>query len=148
MLAEMVNLNTAVRSGLRLCAVVAAVLAVLVAVGVNAQGAPPPTVAIRGLQVNSDSTLSASVTVTDASGKPVTGLAASAFQATVDGSPLASLTVSDSADASLPLGVIAVVDTSGSMAGAPMAAARSATGDLLARWRRATKQRLSRLRAR
>lgn len=83
------------------------------------------SVEITGVSVRGDRVV-ASVAVLDAGGNPVQGLSAGGFSAQVDGSRATVSGVESSVDAALPLGIVLTVDTSGSMAGASMTAAKSA----------------------
>ncbi len=70
--------------------------------------------------------LTASVAVLDAASNPVMGLGVEAFTATIDGVAVSPGRVTSGVDTALPLGIILTVDTSGSMAGAALASAKSA----------------------
>ncbi len=68
----------------------------------------------------------ATVTVVDGSQRPVTGLPQDAFKASADGQPLPVSSVASASDPGLGISVVLTFDTSGSMAGEPIAAAREA----------------------
>lgn len=72
-------------------------------------------------------TVTAHVTVANASGIPVGGLTAGNFSVSEDGKPVSNLNVSSSANAVEPLRVALALDTSGSMAGKPLADAENAS---------------------
>jgi VWFA-related protein len=63
--------------------------------------------------------------VADAAGQPVGDLAASDMRASVDGKPVEELRVAQFSQAPAPIYAAVVIDCSGSMAGAPLAAARA-----------------------
>ncbi len=96
-----------------------------------AQAQSAPTLEIAGLSVEG-SELVASLAVLDAGGNPVSGIATSSFTARVDNAAATVTSTSTSSDAALPLGIVLTVDTSGSMAGAAIAAARSALSSTVA----------------
>ena len=70
--------------------------------------------------------VTAVVTVRDAFGAPVGGLNADAFRAWQDGAPAQVLDVQAAVDAGVGLAVVMVMDTSGSMAGDPLATTQEA----------------------
>jgi VWFA-related protein len=70
--------------------------------------------------------VTAIVSVQDASGAPVGGLSASDFAASEDGNPVAVTSVQAAVNADVGLAVVLVMDTSGSMAGAPLSLAEEA----------------------
>jgi VWFA-related protein len=70
--------------------------------------------------------VSAVVSVRDAFGTPIGGLNAAAFSATEDGAAVAVLDVQAAVDAGVGMAVVMVMDTSGSMAGDPLAKTQEA----------------------
>jgi len=70
--------------------------------------------------------VTAVVTVRDAFGTPIGGLNAAAFSASEDGAAAQVLDVQAAVDAGVGLAVVMVMDTSGSMAGAPLATTQNA----------------------
>ncbi len=105
-----------------------------VALGVPARtGAQePPDVVVNQLDAAAYPELSAIVTAIDARGVPKPGLTAADFRAFEADAPVAITGVTAAQDASVPLSVILVVDVSGSMAGAPIEAARAAATQFVA----------------
>lgn len=91
----------------------------------NARGQTPSgTVVVNQLDATGYPEMRAVVTVLTSDGVPAVGLAPAAFAVAGDDAAIAS--VSSAQDASLGLGVVLLIDTSGSMQGAPIAAARQA----------------------
>ena len=70
--------------------------------------------------------VSAVVSVRDAFGTPIGGLNAAAFSATEDGAAVPVLDVEAAVDAGVGMAVVMVMDTSGSMAGDPLATTQEA----------------------
>src|SRR5690349_21553434 len=70
--------------------------------------------------------LDASIAVLDAGGTPVTTLTANDFRAQLDGREIPLTRVESGVDTALPIGLVLAVDTSGSMSGDAIAAAKSA----------------------
>jgi VWFA-related protein len=88
---------------------------------------PAPTISVSQLDATSYPDMTAVVTVLDATGSPAPGLTAASFTAS-DGSPTPVEVVGAQRvlDTTLSLGVVLVIDTSGSMEGAPLDAAKAA----------------------
>ncbi len=105
------------------CVALAAALALTALLPATAQ--TPSRLDITGVSVGTDRVVAA-VAVLDAGGNPVRGLAPNSFTAQVDGSRAEVRGVESSTDSALPLGIVLTVDTSGSMAGASITAAKSA----------------------
>lgn len=82
-----------------------------------------PLVKVTGVDTTSDSSprTTAHVTVADAHGVPVQGLQAGDFQVAVDGKPPANLDVQPGQETGAGLTAVLALDTSGSMAGQPLA---------------------------
>jgi VWFA-related protein len=80
--------------------------------------------------VNVDSTafpmLTLKLSIVDANGQPVRGLTSGALLVKEDGKPAEVTSLKDIAEQELGIGVVLVIDVSGSMAGAPIEAARAA----------------------
>jgi VWFA-related protein len=110
---------------------VLAAIAIAACVALSARIAPAdaqqstPSVTINQLDADGYPELTAVVTVLDANGVPVGGLAMPAFTAS-DGAPVEITAARPALDASLSLGVVLVIDVSGSMEGQPLAAAKAA----------------------
>ncbi|MEX2246849.1 MAG: VWA domain-containing protein [Dehalococcoidia bacterium] len=97
----------------------------------SARAQEAPSLAINQLDATGYPDMSVLVTVLDAGGVPVPGLAPDQFQA-VEGSDLVDITnIQPVTDASLPLSVVVVIDTSGSMQGEPIARAKQAATDFI-----------------
>jgi VWFA-related protein len=113
-------------------ALIAGVMALAVSAGTPAIHAQQPgaSVTLNEVDASQYPNLRAVVTVLTSAGIPATGLTADAFK--VDGADgMGVSSVSAAQDAALPLGVVVVIDTSGSMAGAPLASARAAASQLI-----------------
>ncbi|MDI6858305.1 MAG: VWA domain-containing protein [Dehalococcoidia bacterium] len=91
-----------------------------------AHAQPPAAVAVVQVIAGDYPRVTAAVSVLDAFGTPIGGLDAASFSATEDGAPAVVEDVQAAVDADVGLAVVMVIDTSGSMAGAPLAAAREA----------------------
>ena len=111
-----------------LCLAVVTSLAVLTTT--RAQEASGSQASIRALEVEGG-VVAAIVSVTDDGGTPLSGLDPDAFSISVGGIPVTPASVGTATAEQLPLGVVIAVDVSGSMAGAPLDAARSAIGELV-----------------
>lgn len=86
----------------------------------------PITVNVTQVIAGAYPDVTAIVSVQDATGTPIGGLAASDFAASEDGNPVAITSVQAAVNADVGLAVVLVMDTSGSMAGAPLSAAEAA----------------------
>ncbi len=102
-------------------------LLALAVVGGNTAAAQPAVsrLVVSGVTVQGNEA-TAAVSALDAGGTPITGLSQGAFTVQLDGQPAQVLGVASGVDAALPIALVIVVDTSGSMAGAPIAAAKQA----------------------
>jgi VWFA-related protein len=89
-------------------------------------------VQINSVDLSAFPEVRATVTVVDGTGRPVAGLASEAFTAGAGNSQLPIGSISSATDAGLGMGVVMVFDTSGSMEGAPIVAAREAGKALVA----------------
>ncbi|MEX2227430.1 MAG: VWA domain-containing protein [Dehalococcoidia bacterium] len=106
-------------------------LALLVCSGAIGRGAasaqdPQPSVAVSQLDSASYPEMTAVVTVLDANGTTVRGLPPEAFTASDGANAVQVAAVQPVLDASLSLGVVLIIDVSGSMEGEPLAAAKAA----------------------
>ena len=95
----------------------------------NAQE-PGPSVLVNQIDSARYPDISTVVTVLTASGVPAPGLATDAFEVT-DPAGVVVTSVARAQDASLPLALVVVIDTSGSMDGAPLESARAAASQLI-----------------
>jgi len=95
-----------------------------------ASAADPVRVEIISVQEQAGR-LAATVAVYGPDGLPVSSLPAGSVKATLDGAPLPISGVQSSPTARAPLGVVLVVDVSGSMAGDPIVQARRALSDFV-----------------
>lgn len=89
------------------------------------------SITISGVRISSTGAEFA-ITILDDSGNPVGGLAPGDFVVAIDGAATTPVTVNQAVDSDLALGLAVVVDTSGSMAGAPIATAREVIAPLFA----------------
>ena len=71
-------------------------------------------------------TVQVSVSVLDENGNPIKGLSKADFRPSVEGKPVGSFSVEPESSGKNPLSVILAIDVSGSMRGAPIAAAKEA----------------------
>lgn len=110
-------------------AVCALASALALAPSANAQE-PEPGVVVSPIDAAQYPDMRAVVTVLTASGVPAPGLAADAFKV-ADPASIDVTSVVRAQDASLPLGIVVVIDTSGSMDGAPLELARAAASQLI-----------------
>lgn len=102
----------------------ALVLGLLMANKAYADG--PPNVVIQQVNTSEYPRIKAAVEVVDGSGVPIAGLTRKDISVFENNSPVGTLTFDSSVDVSLPLGVMLVLDTSGSMKGTPLSDAKSA----------------------
>ncbi|HXK32500.1 MAG TPA: vWA domain-containing protein, partial [Dehalococcoidia bacterium] len=91
-----------------------------------------PTLVVNQVDASGYPEMRVVVTALDAAGVPVAGLTAADFSATSEGG-MTVATVERAEDTTLQLAVILVVDTSGSMEGAPLDAAKQAARQFVAR---------------
>ncbi|MGA2285931.1 MAG: hypothetical protein ABSG55_06655, partial [Dehalococcoidia bacterium] len=105
-------------------------LAALVA-AFPAHAQSPMTVDVTQVIASAYPDVTAIVSVRDATGAPVGGLSDSNFVASEDGNPVAVTSVQAAVDADVGLAVVLVMDTSGSMAGAPLSLAEEAAVSLV-----------------
>jgi VWFA-related protein len=89
-----------------------------------------PSVVVNQVDASGYPNLRAVVTVLTAAGVPAPALAVDAFKV-VEPQNTDTASVVAAQDASLPLGIVIAIDTSGSMDGAPIASARVAAGELV-----------------
>lgn len=89
------------------------------------------SVDIAGLDDSQFPNLSAVVNVLDAKGRPITGLSSDSFSANIQGQPVTIDSVRAAVDMQASLAVVLAVDVSGSMAGDPLAQARSAATEFV-----------------
>jgi Ca-activated chloride channel family protein len=75
--------------------------------------------------------IKAAVEVVDGNGIPITGLTRKDIAVFENNTPVSTATFDSSVDVSLPLGVMLVLDTSGSMKGVPLADAKAAASTFL-----------------
>ncbi|MBF6599433.1 MAG: VWA domain-containing protein [Dehalococcoidia bacterium] len=87
---------------------------------------PAPSLAVTQIDASAYPRLRAVVTVLDASGVPVPGLQTQQFSASDGSAPVSVVGVERVQDANLRLSVVLAIDTSGSMAGAPLDRAKQA----------------------
>jgi VWFA-related protein len=85
-----------------------------------------PQVAVVDVDNAAFPLLTLKLSVVDANGQPVRGLTPGALMVVEDGQPAEVTGVKDIAEQELGIGVVLVIDVSGSMAGAPIEAARAA----------------------
>ena len=90
------------------------------------------SVQINSVDLSAFPVVRATVTVLDDTQRPVAGLPAESFEATADGEALPLQSLTSATDAGVGIGVVLAFDTSGSMEGAPLAAAREAGKTLTA----------------
>lgn len=107
-------------------------LAMLVGTPRPAHAQEPPDVAINQVDADGYPAISAVVTAIDARGVPAPGLTAADFRAFEGSDPLTISSVTAAQDSSVPLSVILMIDVSGSMAGAPIDAAKAAASQFVA----------------
>ncbi len=120
-------------SGISLVAKLLCVLVVLAVVVTGPAGGlsrgmaqqPAGAVEVTGTSV-ADGKVTAAVAVLDAASNPVPGLTGEDFTVQIDGAAVAGATITTGVDTALPLGIVLTVDTSGSMAGAAINAAKEA----------------------
>ncbi len=105
------------------CLVLAS-LGLLVARQAYAEG--PPQVVIQGVDSAEYPGIKAAVEVVDGSGIPISGVVRKDLSVFENNTPVDTLTFDSSVNVSLPLGVMLVLDTSGSMRGVPIADAKAA----------------------
>lgn len=91
-----------------------------------AHAQPPAAVAVVQVIADEYPRVTAAVSVLDAFGTPIGGLDAASFSATEDGAAAVVEDVQAAVDADVGLAVVMVMDTSGSMEGAPLTATREA----------------------
>ncbi len=91
----------------------------------------PLTVDVTQVITSAYPDVTAVVTVRDAAGAPIGGLSASNFSASEGGNPVAVTSVQAAVNADVGLAVVLVMDTSGSMAGAPLSLAEEAAVSLV-----------------
>ncbi|OGO05924.1 MAG: hypothetical protein A2Y60_00205 [Chloroflexi bacterium RBG_13_54_9] len=104
--------------------ILALVLALLVANKAYADG--PSGVVIQGVDTTEYPQIKAAVEVVDGSGIPISGLTRKDIAVFENNTPVGTATFDSSVNVSLPLGVMLVLDTSGSMKGVPLADAKAA----------------------
>jgi VWFA-related protein len=116
------------------CLLAATIIAALPAATPWPAGAqqPEPALTINQVDASAYPEVRAVATVLDARGVPVSGLTAAQFQAFDDKTQLTVAGATAGQDSSLGLSVIIVIDVSGSMAGAPLAAAKQAATEFAA----------------
>jgi VWFA-related protein len=90
-----------------------------------------PQVAVVDVDNSAFPMVTLKLSVVDANGQPVRGLTPGAFTITEDGQPAEVTGVRDIAGQELGIGVVLVIDVSGSMAGAPIQAAREAAANFV-----------------
>jgi uncharacterized protein YegL len=90
------------------------------------------TAQVNAVDTSSYPAIQATVTVLDDTLRPVTGLPPEAFAADVAGEPVPVTSVGSGTDPGLGIAVVLTFDVSGSMAGAPLAAAKDAGKALIA----------------
>ncbi len=110
-----------------------ALLAMLSGVGIpaSAQQSPASSVVLSAVQVDGNNA-SLSASVVDAAGNAVGSLPAAAFATSIDGAPVALESADPTLDPALTLGLVVVIDTSGSMIGPALDAAKVAVANLVA----------------
>lgn len=106
------------------CLALALVLALLVANKAYADS--PSKVVIQGVDTTEYPQIRAAVDVVAGSGIPISGLTLKDIAVFENNTPVGSPTFDSSVNVSLPMGVMLVLDTSGSMSGVPLADARAA----------------------
>ena len=84
----------------------------------------PPTVEIAGVDA-SENQLTAGLVVRDASGLPISDIQPGDIVVEIDGAVVPVTSLSTGQDVGLPIGIVLAIDTSGSMEGAYLAAARA-----------------------
>jgi Mg-chelatase subunit ChlD len=117
----------------RTLAAVAAVWLVAFTSILTAVAEEPDGVAIEIASVDQAAppNLSAVINVLDATGRPISSLDRANFDATIDGQPATVEGLQSVVDSRASLSVILVVDSSGSMAGEPLAAAQTAATEFI-----------------
>ena len=96
----------------------------------SAQQPPVGKLVVSPVQLSGESGV-ALVTAVDADDNPVPGLTGASFRVEIDGQPVSVREVGSGLDNALGLAVILAVDTSGSMAGGPIEAAKQAIRPLV-----------------
>lgn len=84
-----------------------------------------PSLTLVTLDDSAFPTLTIQLGIVDAVGRPITGLTASSVEVLEDGSPAEIVSVRDVSDTTQAIAVVIVIDTSDSMAGSPLAAAKA-----------------------
>jgi tight adherence protein B len=90
-----------------------------------------PTAQVTTVSSKDWPTVEAAVTVLDGSGRPVTGLKQDDFAGSIGGSRLETTGMTPASAPGVNIAVVLTFDTSGSMGGAPLAAAKEAAKSLL-----------------
>jgi len=112
---------------------VASVLLALVLLGARpAAGQMPLSVQLIGVDASSFPLVTATVSVTDASGLPIGDLPPGSFRVTANGRPVPITEVRRAVDAGVGIAVVLAIDVSGSMQGDPLAKAKQVARDLVA----------------
>ena len=114
---------------IKVCLVLGLALGLLVANKAYAEG--PSKVVIQGVDTSEYPQIKAAVEVVDGNGLPITGVVQKDIAVFENNTPVGTVTFDSSVNVSLPLGVMLVLDTSGSMRGVPLSDAKAAASTFI-----------------